>query len=262
MLRREPLLAIETTGRALSVATDVGGEIVCERFSEALSHLTDLIPTVSRLLASEGASLESIAAIAVSAGPGSFTGIRIGVSAARAMAQVTGLPVIKVPTLETFAYGFAPGMIVCPMLDARREQWYCGAYRLSTSPAPGEARLSGAKFGDSDETGEGTQSEIATEPAPLRVETLVPGAARALDDFNAELDSALDAAGIADASRVRYVRDEDEPQSAIKVLEWARAFGNPGTYTRLEPVYMRKAEAQRRLEERLRAGDIRPSEKL
>jgi tRNA threonylcarbamoyladenosine biosynthesis protein TsaB len=218
----EPLLAIETTGRILSVAVDFGGGAVERRSSGALSHLTDLVPTVSALLAAEGAELASLAAIAVSAGPGSFTGIRIGVSAARAMAQVAELPVIKVPTLETFVYGYEAGEIVCPMLDARRGQRYCGAYRLT-----------------------GEQEEI---------ETLVPGAARDEDEFDAALDKALRARGLADSPRIRRVRDEDEPQSAGKVLKWARAFGKPTDYTKLEPVYMRKAEAQRRLEERLAAG--------
>jgi tRNA A37 threonylcarbamoyladenosine modification protein TsaB len=133
------------------------------------------------------------------------------------MAQVTGLPVIEVPTLETFALGFGPGAIVCPLLDARGGQFYCGAYRLS--------------------------------PEGPEIETLVPGATRALGEFEAALAAAL-AAG---AAEIRYVRDEDEPQSAVKVLQWARAFGKPADYTKLEPLYMRKAEAQRRLDEKLAA---------
>jgi tRNA threonylcarbamoyladenosine biosynthesis protein TsaB len=260
----KPILAIETTGRILSVALSLADDRVVERRSEGeLSHLTDLVPTVKAMLGEEGVPLASLGAIAVSAGPGSFTGIRIGISTARALAQVTGLPVVKVPTLETFVYGYDPGEIICPMLDARRDQLYCGAYRLSDGAS--------------------------------RIETLVPGAARGADEFAAKLDEALCAAdrdalmerpsdvaaapapaADPDARRerpgdvaagssaatpaapatIRRVRDEDEPQSAVKVLKWALAFGEPANYTELEPIYMRKAEAQRRLEERLAAQKI------
>ncbi|MDR2163375.1 MAG: tRNA (adenosine(37)-N6)-threonylcarbamoyltransferase complex dimerization subunit type 1 TsaB [Clostridiales Family XIII bacterium] len=212
----EPLLAIETTGRVLSVALHSKyGDVAERRSSGYLSHLTDLMPTVSELLASGGVELASLGAIAVSAGPGSFTGIRIGVSAVRAMAQVTGLPVIEVPTLETFVYGYGPGDIVCPMLDARRGQWYCGAYRLACKPGG--------------------------------IETFVPGAARDAEEFEAILAVALRASGAEDAPR-RYVRDGDEPQSAAKVLKWARDLGNTMSYALLEPIYMRKATAQERLD--------------
>jgi tRNA threonylcarbamoyladenosine biosynthesis protein TsaB len=290
----KPILAIETTGKALSVALSrpsdkehkgdgrlcentacavslamtgeafftqsdgsfgvASGDIVERRSTGELSHLTDLVPTIEELLESEGMTLASLGALAVSVGPGSFTGIRIGVSAARAIAQVTGLPVIAVPTLETFAFGFEPGVIVCPLLDARRGQFYCGAYRL----LPGESGI----------------------------ETLVPGAARDPEAFDAALEAALPAAEHKrdgslyekwyhrhsersereeqsdekdvstqsdGSSAIRYVRDEDEPQSAVKVLKWARAFGEPADYAALEPLYMRKAEAQRRLDERLAA---------
>jgi tRNA threonylcarbamoyl adenosine modification protein YeaZ len=216
---KKSVLAIETTGKILSVALTDGDDIVCRRSSGELRHLTELIPTVQELLESHGTALTSLDFIAVSAGPGSFTGARIGVSAARAMAQTTGLPVVKVPTLETFVYGYEPGAIVCPALDARRSQIYCGAYRLSA----------GADA----------------------IETLVPGAARAEDIFEAALGGALPE-GVADAD-VRFVRDADEPQSADKVMKWALAFGTPEDYTCLEPIYMRQAEAQRRLEERLAA---------
>jgi tRNA threonylcarbamoyladenosine biosynthesis protein TsaB len=215
---KKTVLAIETTGRVLSVALAADGDVACRRSDGELRHLTDLVPTVRGLIDAGGAELASLAYIAVSAGPGSFTGIRIGVSAARAMAQVAGLKVVKTPTLETFVYGYEPGEIVCPMLDARRGQVYCGAYRLS--------------------------------PDRSAIETFVRGGARTEDEFDAALSKALSASAAKD---VRRVRDEDEPQSAAKVLQWAESFGEPIDYEMLEPVYMRKAEAQRKLEERLAA---------
>jgi tRNA threonylcarbamoyladenosine biosynthesis protein TsaB len=241
------VLAIETTGRVLSVALATDGGVIERRSDGELRHLTDLVPTVRELIDADGVEFSSLAYIAVSAGPGSFTGIRIGVSAARAMAQVAGLKVVKAPTLETFVYGYEPGEIVCPMLDARRGQVYCGAYRLSEDGGEIEALecVSGS-----------TRTYLRHSPDAGALEALVPGDVRTEDEFDAALGEALSVSG-AGAYDIRRVRDEDEPQSAAKVLRWAESFGELIDYAKLEPIYMRKAEAQRKLEERLAADAAR-----
>jgi len=75
-------------------------------------------------------TIDDVSYIAVSEGPGSFTGIRIGVTSARALAQVLDKKTISVPTLKSFAYN-VPGYegIICPIFDARRSQVYGGAYQ-------------------------------------------------------------------------------------------------------------------------------------
>jgi tRNA threonylcarbamoyladenosine biosynthesis protein TsaB len=218
------ILAIETTGRILSVALTAKGSATERRSETGLRHLTDLIPTVSAIMDDAGLSPATLDAIAVSAGPGSFTGIRIGISAARAIAQVTNLPVIKVPTLETLVYAREPGDIICPMLDARGGLIYCGAYRLN--------------------------------PKHNSIETIIPGGARKEQDFIAQTKAAIAAEG--KATPARPLRDSDEPQSALHTLRWALSFGEPIHYAELEPIYMRKAEARRKLEERLAAQGLPP----
>ncbi|MGN0714526.1 MAG: tRNA (adenosine(37)-N6)-threonylcarbamoyltransferase complex dimerization subunit type 1 TsaB, partial [Anaerovoracaceae bacterium] len=102
------ILAIETTGPQCSVAL-VSGDGGCrvlgmESSAEALSHLRDLVPLTEKLLSHLNVAKSALSHIAVSAGPGSFTGIRIGVTTARALGQALNLPVIAVPTLDAFAY--------------------------------------------------------------------------------------------------------------------------------------------------------------
>ncbi|MDR1043379.1 MAG: tRNA (adenosine(37)-N6)-threonylcarbamoyltransferase complex dimerization subunit type 1 TsaB [Clostridiales Family XIII bacterium] len=248
---KKTALAIETTGRVLSVALATDGGVVCRRSDGELRHLTDLIPTVRELLDGEGAELSSLSYIAVSAGPGSFTGIRIGVSAARAMAQVADLKVVKTPTLETFAYGYEPGEIVCPMLDARRGQVYCGAYRLSEDVGAIEALVpSGVRTEDEFEA---ALAEALSAPAAVASSSLSPAAAAVSPSLSSAASAASSSLSFSAAGEIRRVRDEDEPQSAAKVLRWAESFGELIDYTQLEPIYMRKAEAQRKLEERLAA---------
>ena len=102
------ILAVETTGKAGSVALVETGDmrILASRAIEgSMSHLRELVPTVSAVLADAGVSKNEISYVAASVGPGSFTGIRIGVSTARALSQALGLSeAIAVPSLTAFMY--------------------------------------------------------------------------------------------------------------------------------------------------------------
>lgn len=134
------LLGIETTGPFCSAAI-MDGEDIEERVSEEkLNHLKSLTPMIDELMAAGGFALSDMDAIAVSAGPGSFTGIRIGVSTARALNQVSGVPLISVPTLFAFGCSEYEGNkegTVCSLLNARRGQVYAGAYNDFCEVVPG-----------------------------------------------------------------------------------------------------------------------------
>lgn len=126
------LLVIETTGPMASVALIDENRNTTERTNDTLySHLEELVPMISALLAQSDTPASSLAAIGVSRGPGSFTGIRIGLVTAKALAQIWEKPIIEIPTLEGFAYHEAHpvGSLIVPVLDARRGQIYAGAYR-------------------------------------------------------------------------------------------------------------------------------------
>ncbi len=131
------ILAIETTGRLASAALYEDGRISEKSDGSEYSHLQRIAPMVGELLKGRGVSPESLSAVAVSRGPGSFTGIRIGMATAKALAQVWNKPVICVPTLMSFAFSGceevlakSPGekLLFCPVFDARRSQVYAGAY--------------------------------------------------------------------------------------------------------------------------------------
>ena len=127
------ILALETTGPYGSVAViDHEGTVLEKKSDSALNHLQNLMPMTRELLCENGLQLGDMTAIAASEGPGSFTGIRIGVSSARALAQVLNVKTIAVPTLKAFAYQVPDYKgLICPVFNARREQVYAGAYRLS-----------------------------------------------------------------------------------------------------------------------------------
>ena len=126
------ILAIETTGPLASVAILNENNIIKENINHThYSHLEEIVPMIQSIMSSEGLKKEDITAIAVSRGPGSFTGIRIGVATAKALAQVWDKPIIEVPTLKSFVYKeeVSKDWVICPVFDARRSQVYAAAYK-------------------------------------------------------------------------------------------------------------------------------------
>ena len=127
------ILAIDTSGdRASAAVTGKDGRI-CEKMNDdQLDHLKSLIQLVSSVMAEGGVEKEDLEYIAVSAGPGSFTGIRIGMATARTLAQVSGLKVVPVMTLDAYKYNDLETegeYVLCPMIDARRDQAYYAVYK-------------------------------------------------------------------------------------------------------------------------------------
>ena len=124
------ILAIETTGPVASAAVIDEDGCVCEAVGEGrLTHLEKLVPIIDKAVSDCGMTLDDIGGIAVSRGPGSFTGIRIGLATAKALGQVLGLKIAEVPSLYAAALGANrfEGLI-CVVLDARRSQVYAAVY--------------------------------------------------------------------------------------------------------------------------------------
>lgn len=125
------ILAIEASGLVASCAIATEEKIIGEFvLNLKLTHSQTLLPMVDEVVKRTGTDLEEIDAIAVSGGPGSFTGLRIGSATAKGLGQALNKPIVSVPTTQTIAaniFGF-DGLIV-PLMDARRNQVYTGIYR-------------------------------------------------------------------------------------------------------------------------------------
>ena len=118
------ILALETSAKSVSVAVTEDGVLLAQSYqSRGLTHSVTLMPLLDAMLQSAGLTLDDIGLVAVTHGPGSFTGLRIGVSAAKGLAWAKGLPCCGVSTLAAMAYGVGDfnGLIVGAM-DARRQQ--------------------------------------------------------------------------------------------------------------------------------------------
>lgn len=135
------ILAIDTVTEACSVALNLHGETTQELEIAPQGHSRLALNMVQSLLQQQGLKLNELDAVAVDVGPGSFTGVRIGLGIAQGLAYGAGLPVIAVDSLETLAYAAtaeAEHRLVLPAIDARMQQVYYGLYRnqpTQTSPS-------------------------------------------------------------------------------------------------------------------------------
>lgn len=126
------ILAIESSSLVASVAIVEDGVTLAEYTANfKMTHSQTLLPMIDSMGSLFGIDLASIDAIAVSGGPGSFTGLRIGSATAKGLGLALNKPLIHVPTLDGTAYNlFGAFGLICPVMDARRNQVYTGIYRF------------------------------------------------------------------------------------------------------------------------------------
>lgn len=125
------VLAIDTSSNVATVAVMDDEKLICEyTLNHKKTHSQKLMPMIQEVLKSCELEAASIDLFAVAVGPGSFTGLRIGVATAKALAHSLDKPIVGVSTLDALAYGipFFNG-VICPILDAKRDQVYTGVYK-------------------------------------------------------------------------------------------------------------------------------------
>jgi len=124
------ILGIDSSGLVASVALQSDDKLVGEyTIHNKKTHSQTLLPMIHDMLEMADVSVKELDAIAIASGPGSFTGLRIGAATAKGLGGALSIPLIAVPTLEGLAYNLAGAeALVCPIMDARRQQTYTGLY--------------------------------------------------------------------------------------------------------------------------------------
>ena len=244
------ILAIETTGAFASVALMKDDKIIGHiSGSDRFSHLQNLMPQIETVVKDNKLSIGDVDLIAVSNGPGSFTGIRIGVSTARALSQVLGIPSVTVSSLEAlalrggeYAKAHAAGekdsceaqegaLLICPMLDARRSQVYAGGY-LMEGGYPKEEIKAGPYMLD----------EFLALAAGYDKVLLMGDA---VDTYGAKIAEIRPEGTETTPEDIRYQDASFVAKIGAKVYEEKGGL----SYNCVEPEYMRIAEAERKLKE-------------
>ena len=223
------ILALETSAKAVSAAVVENGKVLCSGYQDTgLTHSRTLMPIVEHILKNADLTMADMDAIAVAAGPGSFTGIRIGVSAAKGLAFAVAKPAIGVSTLAAMArnVAFADGLVICAM-DARRSQIYNAVFEAKDGHLTLLTEDRAIALADLAE-------EMKADPRP---KTIVGDGARLCFDF---LQNANVPCRLAPPHLVM--------QNAMSVALEAESLAAEGALTdaqELQPVYLRPAQAER-----------------
>ena len=230
------ILAFESTAKAASTALVQDGKLVSQ-YSQCsgLTHSRTLLPMGEDMLKNAELKLADVDLLAVAHGPGSFTGVRIGVSMVKGLAWASDKPCVGVSTLEAMAWhGLAAGGLICPVMDARRSQVYNALFRIQDGKP---VRLS-------------EDRPIAL--AELAEELRAYGEPAFLVGDGAELSfRALTEKGIPCVLAPENLR----MQSAWGVAMAAQD-KQPGNADTLLPVYLRLSQAERERQERLQKAEM------
>ena len=201
------------------------------------THSERLMPLVDTLLTESGTGRADLGGVAVSAGPGSFTGLRIGVATARGLAQGLGIPAVPVCTLQALAETVpTPGTLVCPLLDARRSQVYTALYRRGwEEPFSLNSLVEPAAM------------SLAELTANLKAyEEPVVFTGEGLQSYSVVLKEALGKHAILPAAPFRLCR-----AAMVALRGRALLAANPeASYLELLPSYLRRPEAERKAAEK------------
>ncbi len=135
------ILSLDTATRCSSVALTRGtmeeGEVLASlSLSSSVTHSRRLLTTIDWLFSETQIDWPDLGGVAVGLGPGSFTGLRIGMATAKGLAATAGLPLLGVSTLDTLAANCVTDKLICAVLDARKKEVYAAFYRADTARVP------------------------------------------------------------------------------------------------------------------------------
>lgn len=236
------ILALDSSGLVASVAILDENAVIAEyTINYKKTHSQTLLPMVDEIVRMTQQPLEGIDAIAVAAGPGSFTGLRIGSATAKGLGLALDKPLVSVPTLEGLAYQYyGSDRLICPMMDARRKQVYTGIY-----------------------TWEDGEFQILLPQTACPVDQVLADCIRLAADCSKSIVFLGDGVPVYE-NMIRATMEEGETRFSLapphmnrqragavglRGLELIQA-GHQETAARHAPVYLRKPQAERELEKK------------
>lgn len=230
------ILAFESSAKAASVALTDKGRLLSQ-YSQctALTHSRTLLPMAESLLKNSDTTIDAVDMFAVAHGPGSFTGIRIGVSTVKGLSWATQKPCVGVSTLEAMSWnGVSAGGYICPVMDARRAQVYNALFEI-----------------------QGGKPVRLCDDRPISLEELAEEVSR--------LSAPVFLVGDGAELTSRYFTDHSISFTlAPENLRWQSAWGvamaaegkKPLSADGLLPVYLRLSQAERERQERLTQENV------
>lgn len=230
------ILAIDSSSMVATVAITTDGILNAEyTINHKKTHSQTLLPMIDEICKTLEIDMETIDAIAISGGPGSYTGLRIGSATAKGFGLALNKPIVNVPTMDALAYNmFSSSYIVCPIMDARRGQVYTGIYRFN-----------------------GTEMEIIKEQCIIMIDELIyelDKIGRPVMFLGDGVDTQKDTIDSMMATEHYYAPASMNRQKASALAALAEIYFKEGkieSAAEHRPDYLRLSQAERELKEKM-----------
>ena len=222
------ILAMDTATMVSSVAVATGERVLAELTAETrFTHSETLVVNIEEVMRLADVKREDLSAVAVSLGPGSFTGLRIGLAAAKAIAYALSIPLVGVPTLEVLAAAFpSPGAVVAPLIDAQKGNAYFALYRSAEQGLICEKEVAVASL-----------QEIIATIAEIKSPVMIAG------DFTRKLAMKdIELPKNAMLAPITHIMPRAALVAARAIVRLENGEGN--SPMDLEPIYVRRSEAE------------------
>lgn len=234
------ILAIDSSSMVATVAVTTDSILNAEyTINYKKTHSQTLLPMIDEICKTIELDMESIDAIAISGGPGSYTGLRIGSATAKGFGLALNKPIINVPTMDALAYNmFSSKYIVCPIMDARRGQVYTGIYCF-----------------------QGTKMEIIKEQCIIMIDELIyelDKIGKPVMFLGDGVDTQKDTIESKMTIEHHYAPASMNRQKASSLASLAEIYYKDEKYESArehKPEYLRLSQAERELQEKMAKGD-------
>ncbi|WP_250672889.1 tRNA (adenosine(37)-N6)-threonylcarbamoyltransferase complex dimerization subunit type 1 TsaB [Paraclostridium ghonii] len=230
------ILGIDTSTNSTSVCIIEDDKLICEyTVNTKKTHSQKLMVMIESMVKESDLNIKDIDAIAICIGPGSFTGLRISMATAKAIAQVRNLPIIAVNSLESLAFNMnLCDKIICPILDAQRNQVYTGKYIFENG-----------EFKTIEDVKVVTIDELIDELSKTNKEFIIVGEATNL--YKEKLDNLKNTYIASVSNNV----SKASSLCAIAYMKFKKDIDVHNCYT-INPMYIRKSQAEVQYEEKMK----------
>ena len=236
------ILAIDTSSKICGVAIIENEKILIKLINDdEKTHSVKLMPMIDKAFKDTNLSLDNISLLACCTGPGSFTGVRIGIATIKAFSDVKNIPVVGITSLESLAYNVKkiskPTSLICSLIDAKNENVYCGLYNFSND-------LNYANiFAENIDITISKISNIINEKQFTDVIFVGDGSKIYKEKLENSLKNSI------------FATENDDVQNIISIANIAFNKYNSGEYgnsSSLSPIYLKKSQAEREFEEKIK----------
>lgn len=244
-------LAIDTSSQRCSVCIAEDNNILVNLFNDdEKTHSVKLMPMINEAFSKTGLTLDDISLLSCAVGPGSFTGVRIGVATIKAFADVKKIPVAGISSLELLAYNvreiaLTSNALVCSLIDAKNQNVYCGIYSFIEDSCRQEAI-----FADTINTTIDKIHEIMSKSENSNFDNII-FVGDASKNYYEMLSSSF--------KNCSFASDEQNIQSGVSLAKAGLTrfvIGQYGDSSSIFPIYLKKSQAERTLEEKIQISEM------